>query len=146
MVATAWWAMRLRSGRPLYAMERDVTYKAPMEVWWPKAVLRSALYEDYCRWFEDEYLDNFRAAGLYRDNPNLLPKPQSTLAFYSGLVPFLYLMGKRKDTKVYWVRSQETYEGAYVTIRRRHYFIRLYSLKKHVEAYELHTGQRLLLE
>ena len=147
MSAVLYWKERLESAQPL----RDEALRVPgynvrnpsVSQTWPRAIARQALYQDYQKWFDEEYLTAFRDVGYYQDFPQHMPKPLDELGFFATMGPFLYIVGRDKQVRNYTVKVQKPYQGRLVEVKTGRYFVRLCEHKAHCAAFELNTGIEL---
>jgi hypothetical protein len=103
-------------------------------------VQRTTLYEDYLSWCEQVYLAPYRDSEYFRLYPQMVPKPDEEIIFYSSLYPWIYLVGKKKQVRSYLVDTKEAFEGQWYETKKMKYFVRLCSWEDHVAAFELYTG------
>lgn len=140
-----WWRERLLDRFPLsqifavegYAYKRrdgDVSER------WPARVSRQDLYRDYVAWTHD----NNAKAWPNKEPEDRRPLPVSDLIFYSTLTPMLYMGNKARMVKNYHIKEQVLFEGKYVSVKKRRYFIRLAPWQEHVDAYLRETGEENL--
>jgi len=143
MSVMLYWQERLEAQNPLYSesLRIDKVNVRPMhgmdpKASWPRAISRSALYEDYCRWHKDQFLQLYR--GIAWSGP--MPKPAEELIFFSTMSPWLYVVGKDEQVRTYLVPHSEKYEGEWVHCKKNRYFIRLLDWQYHAVQFELTTG------
>lgn len=147
MSVVQYWKERLEAQNPLY----DTALRIPQvnvrpnpgmdpRASWPRAVARSALYQDYITWFKECYLKPFKETPYYAERPSRLPKPVSELIFFSTIAPWIYVVGKKEQARTYLVPTQMKFEDRWVSGKKNSYFARLLEWRHHVAAFELDTG------
>ncbi len=127
-----WWELRLRARDPLefvHVQGFDYRPKQGVRDTWPNAVGRQSLYEDYCAWCEKQ---------------DVL-QVETDLIFFLKVKPWIYIVDKKWHVKNYNVPKRQQYEGRWITLRVRRYFVRLRPYEEHVEVFEEKTGQSLSL-
>lgn len=143
MAVILYWRERLQARRPIYcdrlAVEK-LNLRTIVGDTWPRAVAKQALFEDYQIWFEEVYLPPYRDTGFYQDMPDQLPKPATSLEFFTTMSPLLHLIARDKQTRSYKVDKQVQHMGEWVTVKSHRNFVRLCEWKEHVAAFELQTG------
>lgn len=150
MSAALYWKERLQEGAIFYSKalyEGPHTFKTNPKrgsAEWPYAVNRISLYDDYCVWFHQRYLPQFKDEPYYRSYPEDLPERADELGFFATIGPWLYVVGKNRQVRNYSVPVVVTQDGCRVTVNRKKYFVRLCSLAVHRAAYELFTGTPLI--
>lgn len=142
-----WWRERLDARVPLSAtfMIEGYNYKAregANQDPWPVRVARQALYLDYQSWYIKTILPQYNTP-YYRDHPEKIPLYASELVFFSTMTPYLYIYDKETQVKNYHVKESRKFEGKWVTVKVRRYFIKLGSFQEHLEAFKRETGQTL---
>lgn len=145
MSVIVYWQERLRAGRPFFSNkvweEPNNTRGKPADgATWPRAVARSALFDDYTIWHQDEYLQPYREAEYYAANPDRMPQPVDELAFYATIAPWLYIVDKNRQVRTYLVPVQVFYEDRWVETKKNRYFIRLCAREAHEAAFEIATA------
>lgn len=151
MAVILYWRERLAARNPirLIALQgadyRKLQDKAPEDTW-PKAVAKQALLQDYKAWFDEVYLDSYRATQFYIDQPELLPPPATDLEFFTTMSPLLHIVGRDQQTRAYFIWESRQHEGRWVKVKVRHNFVRLCDWQSHVAAFELQTGGDMKFE
>lgn len=145
MSVVVYWKERLAAGRPFYSEsiwdESNNTRGKPTDGGaWPRAVARSALFDDYTVWHQDEYLKPYREAEYFADNPERMPQPVDELTFYATIAPWLYIVDKSRQVRTYLVPVRQFYEDRWVDTKKNRYFVRLCALKAHEAAFEIATA------
>lgn len=149
MSTITYWAGRLRDEFPLYdaALRKPkITYKPYLNEpyrRWPRAVCRSDLYHDYVSWYNNEVKPVYQAMPVYQENPQAIPPADAEFIFFATMSPWLYVMGKKRQVKSYYVDQQEHVDGSWVNTKVRRYFIRLGSYQEHLDAFESITGLKV---
>lgn len=143
MSVLLYWQERLEAQNPLYTESLRVPKLniRPMpgmdhKSSWPRAIARSALYEDYQQWHKDQFLALYR--GISWAGP--MPKPVEELIFFSTMAQWLYIVGKDAQVRTYLVPHSHLYEGEWVHGKKNRYFIRLLDWEYHAAQFELTTG------
>lgn len=142
-----WWRERLRARCPLsasfmidqfdgYNFKRRTGEGADI---WPARVARQALYQDYQSWHENMVKAAFTSSGQDRDGPLYA----SELVFYNTMSPFLYIHDKKAMVKNYHVKEQQLFEGRWIKVQVRRYFIILGEYQEHLEAFARETGSKV---
>jgi hypothetical protein len=147
MSVHTYWKERLAEGCPtmFYRQEGiDVKHRADrMADLWPHSVCRASLLDDYGKWHDQVFLEPYRKFEYYRNNPDALPKPADQLAFFTTLAPWIYVVGKKQQTRNYTCDVQELSNGQYITVQKGRYFVRLAELRFHIAAFEQQTCSRI---
>ena len=137
-----WWEERLKAHDPIgvpavhldgYNLKMHPTSQEP----WPKAVARSALYEDYRFWFEDRAIKPIMKSPNY--DPKMLPITKTEHEFFICMKPWIYI-DKDHQVKNYWVWGQRQHEGEWVKVKVRRWFVRLMPWEAHAIAFFVDTG------
>jgi hypothetical protein len=110
---------------------------------WFKSVARQTLLLDYQAWFTEVYLPPFASVQYYQDFPDQLPVAADDLAFFTTIAPFIYIVGKKQQTRSYLVDKREPYQGRWIEIKSYRNFVRLCEWEDHVAAFRLQTGQEV---
>lgn len=134
MSISRWWEGRLREGFPLgqppIKALGNYNYKLRDGVvvgGWPKAVARSALYDDYGAWF------NISCPGATIKTEH---------EFYVMVRPWVYF-DKGKQVKNYFVMQSKLVNGTWVKVRVRRWFIRLGTYEEHCAMFFRDTGTQI---
>lgn len=147
MTALVYWRGRLQAGEPIHhqaatAKGADVRFLANQGPnGWPNALNKQSLYADYLWWFETVYLQAFREAPYYRDNPGRMPKPMDRLPFFSVMGPIVNPLGTADRT--YPVKVNIIHEGRSLKIKRSRSFYRLPPLDVARKTFVETTGMTL---
>lgn len=144
MSIAQYWLERLNAQNPLYneklRVDRVNVRMHPGEdhnSFWPRAVARQVLYQDYTSWHDEVFLKNYRESAYWSER---LPNPAVELHFYTTLSPWVYIVDKDKQVRNYKVPAKLQYEDEWYEGRKGRNFIRLCEWKHHVAAFELDTG------
>lgn len=128
---TNWWQERLQARHPLGTAAIDVEgynwkRRAGLESVdsWPKAVARIALYDDFRFWCEDHTIGTPLCSELH---------------FFVQIAPWVY-SDKSHQVKNYWVHKSEPYQGRWIKVKVRRYFIRLNTWDEHADMFFRDTG------
>lgn len=145
MSVVIYWQERLKARRPFYSQkiwdEPNNTRGKPADgSTWPRAIARSALFDDYTLWHQDEYLRPYREAEYYVANPDRIPQPVDELTFYATMGPWLYIVDKQRQVRTYLVPVQQFYEDHWIEVKKNRYFIRLCEHTAHEAAFEIATA------
>lgn len=140
-----WWRQRLQQQFPLNQVlwQEGYSYKkreGQTNETWPARVSRHDLYKDYVLWVDG----NNAIAWPHLEKEDRRPLPVSELIFYSTLNPFFYMGNKARMVRNYHVKEQRLFEGRYITVKKRRYFIRLAPWQEHVTAFLRETGTKIL--
>jgi hypothetical protein len=130
-----WWEQRLRERNPLALSSTigwDYRPRTGMHAQdsWPHSVARMSLYQDYTKWCEEQEI----------------LRVEAELLFFLVMKPWLYLRDKNWHVRNYFVRQQEPFEGGWLTLKKRRYFVRLLTWEEHVDAFQNDTGRVVLQE
>lgn len=135
-----WWKERLEARCPVSPLFLiDGYYKARNHDTWPIRIARSQLYNDYLAWY-NSYAQRTYDSPYYKAYPEKIPKYASETVFFSTMAPWIYVLGKDKMVRNYFVKTRVQYEGRWVDTKVRRYFIRLGTYEEHATAFQLETG------
>lgn len=146
MAVVLYWKERLAARNPLRLEAlRIVGFNVKprrdrMEDPWPHSVAKQAMFEDYLVWFDQVYLPPFQEAEFYQDFPDQLPKPADQLEFFTTMSPFVHVLGRKQQTRSYFVPKVTGHEGRWITVKVYRNFVRLCEWEDHVAQFELLTG------
>lgn len=123
-----YWEGRLREGQIFWAIEAFQPMfdyrRSDTDDKWPKEVASKALLKDYTLWAENQGI-----------------QPDEERIFYTVLSPYIYLEGRsQKRRRNHRITMQQSYKGTFVDVRKSRYFVVLYPLARHREAFRLRTG------
>lgn len=148
MSVIQFWKERLQARNPLYSpawkVREDFKPRRGEENdTWPHSVVRDVLYQDYCIWFEQKFLEAYRQVLFFQEH---LPKPVDAYTFFCTMAPWLYLLGQDVQVRHYQVPRRQMYEGKWVTTKRYRYFVRMCEWSTHVAAFEMYAGVKVMAE
>jgi hypothetical protein len=143
MSVLLYWKERLEAQNPLFndKLRVPMLNVRPMPGMdprssWPRAVARSALYQDYQDWHKDQFLALYRGIQWTGE----MPKPAEELIFFSTMAEWLYVVGKEEQVRTYLVPNSVRYEGRWLKGKKNRYFVRLLDWEYHAAQFELTTG------
>lgn len=142
-----WWRERLKARCPLspaFMIDQFNGYNYKLRAGevqdtWPARVARQALYFDYQSWHDKHAQVAFNTP-YYKEFPERVPQYASELTFFSTLTPYLYVRDKASMVKVYWAKERKLFEGRWITVEVRRYFIRLGEYEEHRRAFVQETA------
>lgn len=143
MSVLLYWQERLQAQNPLYD-ERlripgyNVRPLAGLDprASWPRAVARSALYEDYIVWHKQCFLDLYR--GIAWSGP--MPQHATELIFFTTIAQWIYIVGADRQVRTYAIPASLKFEDTWYSGKKNRYFIRLLDWRYHAAQFELTTG------